>query len=563
MAWFKENSSLYEEEIHQLNKNNYKFEIDESEKKLGNLVIYVDYEIDNKTFKLKCEYPPSYPFFAVKVSCKEFPSGRHICPVSFGICLFFDEQSSWSPSDSLASIIRKRIRIIYDAHLSPDTISEHETEEGYQVSGQLRYEDFSTIFMEDVNFSSSDSYGNMTLSVSEDVSIDSSIKGSIKDISLISGVQTVSSTKIEGRYKKSINARWVKLDEPLSKFEASELLEIAIQINPSIKKPLVNKLGKHKIDIVAIAFPEEKLGREKSINWLFISRRSKKLGTNKNIPAITLIRSDYYTRDNLTIRTPRLEGLKEKSVLLIGIGALGSHVAMQLARTGIQNLTVVDCDYLQAGNLPRWIPAFDHIGHYKAFAIQQILLRNYPFLNCLPIHLRIGQTGKVQYFEKTSNSHDIVLDLIDKSDLVIDCTAESNVSHYLSNLCSFKRKDFVWATATTGGWGGIVGNTSPAKGNASWFKFSKQYFDGKIEKPASEDVPMVQSTGCFSPTFTGAGFDLDQVSLMTTRLSVSLLLKDKDKKSAYTGFEWDVAVLNLWDEKNITPIAPEWITYNV
>jgi len=72
---------------------------------------------------------------------------------------------------------------------------------------------------------------------------------------------------------------------------------------------------------------------------------------------------------------------------------------------------------------------------------------------------------------------------------------------------------------------------------------------------------MVQPTGCFSPTFTGTGFDLDQVSLMTTRVSVSLMLKDKDE--SYTGFDWDVATLNLWDDEGILPIAPEWSTYKI
>jgi len=561
MAWFTENSSLYEEEISLLNQYAYKFEIDEIEKSKGNLVIFVDYEIDNNTYKLKCEYPPSFPFFAVKVSCKDFPSGRHVCPVSHGICLFYDEQSLWSPSDSLAGVIHKQIPFIYNSHLSPNEFSENETAEGYQVSGQLIYEQNSTIFAEEINFSSDDSFGAMTVSVAENTTIDTYIKGCISDMVLCVEKVTVSASQITNRYKNNLHARWVKLNEPLSKFTGKELIELVSEINPSLKTPSFNKFGKHGIDIVGIAFPEEKHGRDKSFNWLFIVRKKKKLGTKKYLNTISLIRSDYYTRDNLSIRTPRLVGIEDKKVLLVGVGALGSHVAMQLARAGVKHLTVIDSDHLQAGNLPRWLPAFDLIGTQKVAAIRHILMRDYPFLQCEPINLKIGLGGDIPYQGNILNSHDFLIEIIKKSDLIIDCTAESNVSHYLSNLCSFLKRSFVWATATTGGWGGIVGKTSPTEGSGNWFEFSQQYWDGKIIKPASEEGPMVQPTGCFSPTFTGTGFDLDQVSLMTTRVSVSLMLKDKDE--SYTGFDWDVATLNLWDDEGILPIAPEWSTYKI
>jgi len=561
MAWFTENSSLYEEEISLLNQYGYKFEIDEVEKSKGNLVIFLDYEIDNNTFKLKCEYPPSFPFFAVKVSCQDFPSGRHLCPVSHGICLFYDEQSSWSPSDSLANVIHEQIPFIYNSHLSPTDFSENEAAEGYQVSGQLVYEQVSTIFAEEIDFADDDSFGGMTLSIAENTTIDTSIKGCISSISLGGEPKNISASPIENRYKKRLHARWVKLDEPLSKFTGKELIELVSKINPSLKTPSFNKFGKNGIDIVGIVFPEEQHERKKSLNWLFVIRRKKKLGTKKYLNNTSIIRSDYYTRDNLSIRTPRLVGIEDKRVLLVGVGALGSHVALQLARSGVKNLTVVDSDHLQAGNLPRWLPAFDFIGMPKTVAIANILARDYPFLRCEGINFKIGAGVDIPHQGKLLNSHDFLIELIKKSDLVIDCTAESNVSHYLSNLCSLLKKSFVWATATTGGWGGIVGKSSSTEDNGGWFEFSRKYSNGDILKPASEEGPMIQPTGCFSPTFTGSGFDLDQVSLMTTRVCISLMLEGKP--NSYTGFDWGVAVLNLWDEESVSPIPSEWSTYKI
>ena len=82
--------------------------------------------------------------------------------------------------------------------------------------------------------------------------------------------------------------------------------------------------------------------------------------------------------------------------------------------------------------------------------------------------------------------------------------------------------------------------------------------DEGFHKPPHEDIPEIQPVGCFHPTFTGTGFDMDHVSLAAVRLVVSTLCSGQE--GIYPDFDWDVGVVDLWDEKK-TPIEPCWTTY--
>ncbi|MBD3647801.1 MAG: hypothetical protein HUJ31_10200 [Pseudomonadales bacterium] len=151
---------------------------------------------------------------------------------------------------------------------------------------------------------------------------------------------------------------------------------------------------------------------------------------------------------------------------------------------------------------------------------------------------------------------------ISEVDLVIDATAETNVTFYISSLCEKLKTSFVWATATQGGWGGIVGKVVPEVSTGSWLDFSHQYAEGKISVPPAEEGSDVQGVGCFDQTFTGTGFDLDHVSLMATRVAIATLGRRKAVES-YPDFDWDVGVLGLWDESLGIPSEPRWKTYKI
>lgn len=70
-----------------------------------------------------------------------------------------------------------------------------------------------------------------------------------------------------------------------------------------------------------------------------------------------------------------LEGAR---VVCIGVGSLGSTVALQLARSGVGHLTLIDPDHLVSANLGRHVLGADHLGMAKAEALQERIRKDLP-----------------------------------------------------------------------------------------------------------------------------------------------------------------------------------------
>ncbi|MBQ8830161.1 MAG: tRNA threonylcarbamoyladenosine dehydratase [Oscillospiraceae bacterium] len=64
-----------------------------------------------------------------------------------------------------------------------------------------------------------------------------------------------------------------------------------------------------------------------------------------------------YTRTEWLLGADAVEKLKNSSVLLFGVGGVGSYTAEALARAGIGRITIVDCDVVNVTNINRQIPA--------------------------------------------------------------------------------------------------------------------------------------------------------------------------------------------------------------
>lgn len=266
------------------------------------------------------------------------------------------------------------------------------------------------------------------------------------------------------------------------------------------------------------------------------------------------MRSDHLHPTYQLSRTPSLIGLAEKNIVVIGLGALGSHVAWQLARAGIKNFKLVDKDFLQVGNLQRWMIGLPFVGLSKTEAVKRLLQTNYVDINVDIYNLEIGSVTKIREpasSKVVGTGEYLVTNILNDADIVIDCTAMLNINQYLSMLCKNLNIDYVWSSATNGAWGGIVGKSPSSYKNDVWFDFNVEYGEGKISPIATEPSPFVQPKGCFHPTFTGTGFDLDTISILTTRMVVSLLNSDR-----YGSFDFDVAILEQWE--NGKPVAPRW-----
>lgn len=85
------------------------------------------------------------------------------------------------------------------------------------------------------------------------------------------------------------------------------------------------------------------------------------------------------------------EKLKKAKVCILGLGGLGSNVAVLLARSGIGYLKLVDFDVVEASNLNRQQYRISHIGMKKTEAIKTIIKEINPFVEIETLDVKVDR----------------------------------------------------------------------------------------------------------------------------------------------------------------------------
>ena len=85
------------------------------------------------------------------------------------------------------------------------------------------------------------------------------------------------------------------------------------------------------------------------------------------------------------------EKLKEAKVCILGLGGLGSNVAVLLARSGIGSLKLVDFDTVEASNLNRQQYRISHIGIKKTEAMKSIIREINPFVEVEILDIKVDR----------------------------------------------------------------------------------------------------------------------------------------------------------------------------
>jgi adenylyltransferase/sulfurtransferase len=117
------------------------------------------------------------------------------------------------------------------------------------------------------------------------------------------------------------------------------------------------------------------------------------------------------------------EKLLNAQVLIIGMGGLGSPIAMYLASAGIGHLVICDFDEVDLSNLQRQIihSSLKRIGTNKAESAKQTLLKLNP---------NIKVTTLTQKLDEQHLQHQV-----QQADIVIDATDNFNSRFLLNKVC--------------------------------------------------------------------------------------------------------------------------------
>ncbi len=112
----------------------------------------------------------------------------------------------------------------------------------------------------------------------------------------------------------------------------------------------------------------------------------------------------------------KLDIIKSKKIIVLGVGGVGGYVCESLVRSGIHNLTIVDFDTIEETNLNRQIIALHStLGQKKVEVLKNRLLDINPDLNIEAISDRLTSNN----IEDNLNSYDYVIDCLDDMDVKI------------------------------------------------------------------------------------------------------------------------------------------------
>ena len=142
--------------------------------------------------------------------------------------------------------------------------------------------------------------------------------------------------------------------------------------------------------------------------------------------------------------------LKDKTVLIIGLGTGGAHVAIELAKCGVGRFLLVDRDRLSVGNVVRHPGGVSQVGRTKVNVVRDLILEKNP-----------AATIEVSPLQLTFETAGVVAALVKRADLVI-CGTDNRKSKLLVNeLCVAADVPAIYGGAFRRAYGGQILRVHP------------------------------------------------------------------------------------------------------
>lgn len=210
--------------------------------------------------------------------------------------------------------------------------------------------------------------------------------------------------------------------------------------------------------------------------------------------------------------------VREKTVALVGLGALGSKVAELLAQAGVGVFRLADGDWLTTGNVSRHIGGLRDFGTRKTRVVGKRILDINPSLQITKI-LERSATGSL----------DALRQFMEPADLTICTTADENVESAVNQLAVSTGKSVLYGRALRRGAMGRVFLVRPGVDACKTClgEYARRRREG--EDPGAdwteitEDKSDILLHECGRPVIPASAIDLSFVAALTARVALSVL----------------------------------------
>ncbi len=492
---------------------------------------------EEKYFKVI--YPHSYPrdnpiVYLLKnkedLTKKVELDSEHQDQDNYSLCLFpsDDGAQSWRLSYTAADAIKK-LKQFFESHENPNSAIQEHTSEDYKFPG---IPEAGTIYLPYPIF-------NEIITLNKTCGdVDLKFNKNIFWITNLKGKQTTMDL--------SDKNPWNMMIKDLSKNKIAQYIFIKANYNEfKLKSSKYNNLiefledlydfkSKSEIEHIIIVYPDESIALyiNENENW------NRNLYRVKFYPGkVIKIPDSFFPRVSDFFQTVFNE-IRSKAVTLIGLGSLGSTIAYQLVKTGIEILELYDYDTLQPENISRHIGRISQLGQYKTEIMKNVLKEINPKL-IINTHSYNPFSG--EYYTQFMQE-------IRRSNLVIISTANLESELLTNNLITSFRIPTIFCWCSGEADHGEIFIHLPRDGACyDCFLLKKEkgliYNPKKTEQAPDWKIPGREAYN--SPGIPGISIDIDFIGLFATRLALQVLMRDSKNFSNYypelkaNYFYWD------------------------
>lgn len=206
------------------------------------------------------------------------------------------------------------------------------------------------------------------------------------------------------------------------------------------------------------------------------------------------------------------EGLHHRRVLILGVGAVGSGLAVSLAKSGVPHLHLVDFDRLRPGNTVRHAAGLRYVGWPKTVATEEEVHQHAP--DCT-----VTVNGDAWEL-------DALGEWVAAADVVVDATANDGFSFLVNEVALRAKKPVVYAACHRRAAFGLIRLVRPGQ-DACYlcYECGGGSYGGHADYPtipAGDEGEFLES-GCGVPTVEASAVDIEATANAAARSVLRLL----------------------------------------
>ncbi|MCB2410750.1 ThiF family adenylyltransferase [Hymenobacter lucidus] len=584
--WFEAEPDRLERELQALTAHDVTPLVDESARSQG--ILKVSFTIDrsntafgltglNDSIQLEATYPDSYPYFRPEVFALNVTLPRHQNPIGKNLCLLPRSADHWEPRWKLATYLASQLpKVLHKGSIQDPELLAADRDEQAEPSSEYFTNSHAPVLFDDTGF-------DLPSPLDAPIMVLGRMHvGLPKKAGLLTRMAVLETIDEQGQehhlpavlkevFPNSFSGHLVRLNQAPPFTNAEDglrwLLELAKThgiASTFQSRPLVLSQGAVLKRVIGLQFPEEVAPGQIGMGWLFLVEGTIKEKVPDHRGKLVEVPQLHYFYGKVSrvnpkdflLRVPAIHALHQRSVAVVGLGALGAPMTLELARNQVGELRILDYDRVEPGPTVRWPLGITTAGQLKTEALQEFIAAHYPATHVVPIYHKVGGLRG----EGMASEQEVMNTLLNNVSLLVDASADKGISHFLSEMAKARGIPFISIYATPGAWGGMIMRVVPGQTSGCWMCLQYHMDAGSvIPVPLGDETSgSVQAPGCGDMTFTGASFDLQNVVLAAVRLAVSTL--SGGAAGGYATTPWDVGVVQLMDKDgNLT--APVWQTF--